>query len=74
MTLLIRPGDIDYEPNGETRLEVSGRVFRGEYYLYELLLKDGQRVFCVAPNHVDVAIGGELPVRFNLDQVVAFRR
>mgnify|MGYP001814059409 FL=1 len=74
LTLLIRPGDIDYEPNSETRLQVSGRVFRGEYYLYELLLKDGQRVFCVAPNHVDVAIGGELPVRFNLDQVVAFRR
>jgi iron(III) transport system ATP-binding protein len=74
LTLLIRPGDIDYEPNSDLRLEVSGKVFRGEHYLYELLLQDGQRLLCVAPSHVDVAIGSELPVRIKLDHAVVFRR
>jgi iron(III) transport system ATP-binding protein len=74
LELLIRPDDIEYAAESETRLEVAGKVFRGAHYLYELLLGDGQRVLCIAPSHVDVAEGGMLPVRFDLRHVVVFRR
>ena len=74
LELLIRPDDIEYSPHSETRLKVASKIFRGAHYLYELLLDDGQRVLCITPSHVDVALGGELPVRFNLQHVVVFRR
>jgi iron(III) transport system ATP-binding protein len=74
LVLLIRPEDIEYAPGSHLHLVVAGRVFRGASYLYELLLSDGQRALCLAPSDVDVAIGDKLPVRFNLQRVIAFRR
>jgi iron(III) transport system ATP-binding protein len=74
LELLVRPDDVEYAPDSGTRLKVAGRVFRGAHYLYELLLEDGQRVLCITPSHVDVGLDDELPVRFNLQHVVVFRR
>jgi len=72
LRLLLRHDDIAYEPNSETRLRVTAKAFRGAHYLYELELADGQRVPCLVPSHVDVAIGAELPIRFALRHVVIF--
>jgi iron(III) transport system ATP-binding protein len=74
LNLLVRPDDIEYDAYSDNRLLVAGRVFRGAHYLYELQLPDGQRLLCMTPSHVDVAVGDQLPVRFNLQHVVAFRR
>ena len=73
LKLLIRPDDIEYAPHSELRLKVASKAFRGAQYLYELALEDGQRVPCLTPSHVDVAVGGELPVHFDLRHVVVFR-
>ena len=73
LKLLIRPDDIEYVSHSELRLKVAGKAFRGAQYLYELALADGQRVPCLTPSHVDVAVGGELPVHFDLRHVVVFR-
>jgi len=72
LKLLVRPDDIEYAAHGGTQLVVTGKAFRGAHYLYELALPDGQRVPCLTPSHVDIAVGGTLPVTFNLRHVVVF--
>ncbi|MAC33583.1 MAG: iron ABC transporter ATP-binding protein [Haliea sp.] len=72
LRLLVRPDDVEYEENSRTRLRVVGKAFRGASYFYDLLLPDGQRVPCLTPSHIDVPLGGELPIRFNLQHVVVF--
>ena len=74
LVLLVRPDDIEYAPDSETQLEVTGKVFRGASYLYELQLEDGQRLLCITPSHIDIAVGASLPVKFKLQHVVAFPR
>lgn len=70
--LLIRPDDIEHDEHSAVRLPVTAKSFRGAHYLYELALPNGQRAPCITPSHIDVAIGVELPVRFNLQHVVVF--
>ena len=72
LRLLVRPDDIEYDEGSLTSLRVVHKAFRGASYLYDLLLPDGQRVPCLTPSHVDVPLGGLLPVRFNLQHVVVF--
>ena len=66
----VRRIDVVFTEGARLRLRVSGRSFRGAENLYELALPDGQRVLCLTPSHVDVAVGGELPVEFQLRHVV----
>jgi iron(III) transport system ATP-binding protein len=72
LRLLVRPDDIEYDETSLTALRVVHKAFRGASYFYDLLLPDGQRVPCLTPSHVDVPLGGLLPVRFNLQHVVVF--
>ncbi|MDO8861192.1 ABC transporter ATP-binding protein [Haliea sp. E1-2-M8] len=72
LRLLVRPDDIEYEEGSHVSLRVVHKAFRGASYLYDLLLPDGQRVPCLTPSHVDIPLGGLLPVRFNLQHVVVF--
>ncbi|TXS92699.1 ABC transporter ATP-binding protein [Parahaliea maris] len=72
LRLLVRPDDIEYDEHSQLSLVVRGRSFRGAHYLYDLVLPDGQHVPCLAPSHIDVPPGGQLPVRFNLQHVVVF--
>jgi iron(III) transport system ATP-binding protein len=74
LKLLIRPDDVAYTPHSSTQLPVTGKAFRGAQYLYEVALPDGQRVPCLTPSHVDVAMGSALPVTFDLRHVVVFNR
>lgn len=71
--LLIRPDDIQYAEDSSLRLQVTARSFRGAQYLYELALPDGQRLLCLVPSHVDVAVGSSLPVAFDLRHAVTFQ-
>ncbi|GAB3270684.1 ABC transporter ATP-binding protein [Parahaliea aestuarii] len=72
LRLLVRPDDIEFDELSQLSLAVCGKSFRGAHYLYDLQLPDGQHAPCLAPSHVDVAVGGHLPVRFNLQHVVVF--
>ena len=73
LRVLVRPEDIHYDEHSPVRLTVVGKSFRGASFLYELALADGQRVFCFVPGHVDIAIGEDLPVRFDLRHAVNFQ-
>ena len=70
--LLVRPDDIAYDENSDTKLAIVSKSFLGPNYLYELALKDGQRVPCLTHSHIDIPVGKELPVRFDLRHVVIF--
>ena len=73
LKLLIRPDDVIPRDTGNLRLPVRNRAFRGAEYLYELELPDGQSFSCLAPSHVDVAVGETLAVEFDLQHLVVFR-
>ena len=70
--LLVRPDDIAYDETSDTKLAIVSKSFLGPNYLYELALKDGQRVPCLTHSHIDIPVGNELPVRFDLRHVVIF--
>jgi iron(III) transport system ATP-binding protein len=70
--LLVRPDDIAYDDTSDTKLSIVSKSFLGPNYLYELALEDGQRVPCLTHSHVDIPVGDELPVRFDLRHVVIF--
>jgi iron(III) transport system ATP-binding protein len=70
--LLVRPDDIQYAEHSTLQLAVTGKSFRGAQFLYELALPDGQRVLCLTPSHVDVAIGNTLAVGVDLRHAVVF--
>lgn len=70
--LLVRPDDIQYAEHGPLHLRIIGKSFRGAQYLYQLALPDGQAVQCLAPSHVDEAMGSTLPVVADLSHVVVF--
>jgi iron(III) transport system ATP-binding protein len=72
LRLLVRPDDVEHDEGSNISLRVVHKAFRGASYLYDLLLPDGQRVPCLTPSHVDIPLGGMLPVRFNLQHVVVF--
>ena len=72
LKLLVRPDDVAYDERSSLRLPVVDRTFRGAQYLYGLALPDGQRISCLTPSHVDVPVGSELPVEFQLQHVVVF--
>ena len=70
--LLVRPDDIAYDDTSDTKLSIVSKSFLGPNYLYELALEDGQRVPCLTHSHIDIPVGDELPVRFDLRHVVIF--
>jgi iron(III) transport system ATP-binding protein len=70
--VLVRPEDVTHDADSPLRLQVAGKSFRGSSILYELSLPDGQRVACLTPSHVEVSVGEELPVCFDLRHSVIF--
>ena len=70
--LLVRPDDIAFDESSKTKLKVVSKSFLGPNYLYDLALEDGQTVPCLTHSHIDVDVGDELPVKFDLRHVVIF--
>ena len=70
--LLVRPDDVRHDPHGQHALEVVSRSFRGDHFLYELLLPDGQRIPCTTQSHVLIEPGARMPVAFDLRHLIVF--
>tara|TARA_Y100000991_G_scaffold215092_1_gene204459 strand:+ start:1354 stop:2397 length:1044 start_codon:yes stop_codon:yes gene_type:complete len=70
--LLVRPDDIAFDALSDTKLKIVSKSFLGPNYLYNLSLDDGQTVPCLTHSHIDIDIGEELPVKFDLRHVVIF--
>ena len=68
----MRPDDRAFDEGSETKLKIVSKSFLGTNYLYNLALEDGQTVPCLTHSHIDIAVGDQLPVKFDLRHVVIF--
>ena len=48
------------------------KKFRGSDFLYELELKDKQKIFCYAPSHHNHEINEVIGITLNLDHLIIF--
>ena len=71
--LLIRPDDIIHDDDSLFSAKVTEKTFRGSDFLYELELKDGQRIFCYAPSHHNHQVNEVIGIKLNLDHLVIFK-
>ena len=70
--LLIRPDDIIHDDNSLFFAKVTEKTFRGSDFLYELELKDGQKIFCYAPSHHNHQVNEVIGIKLDLDHLVIF--
>ena len=70
--LLIRPDDIIHDDNSLFSAKVTEKPFRGSDFLYELELKDGQKIFCYAPSHHNHQVNEVIGIKLDLDHLVIF--
>jgi len=70
--LLIRPDDIIHDDDSLFSAKVTGKTFRGSDFLYELELKDGQKIFCFAPSHHNHQVNEVIGIKLDLDHLVIF--
>jgi iron(III) transport system ATP-binding protein len=70
--VLIRPDDIIYDPGGDQKLEVISKSFQGAQTLYMLLSKNEMPLLALFPSNENFGVGEKVPVRFEVDHVVAY--
>lgn len=70
--VLVRPDDIQHDDCSPRQATVIDRAFRGSHFLYTLRLKSGAEVLCLTPSHHDHAIGADLGIRLEIDDLVVF--
>ena len=70
--LLIRPDDIIHDDDSLFSATVTEKTFRGSDFLYELELKDGQKIFCYAPSHHNHQVNEVIGIKLDLDHLVIF--
>ncbi len=70
--VLIRPDNLVYDESSPSRATLVERGFRGAKFLYTLRLPSGTEVLCLVPSHHRDAIGEEIRVRLQADQLVVF--
>jgi iron(III) transport system ATP-binding protein len=72
LDLLIRPDDIIHDDDSLFSAKVTEKTFRGSDFLYELELKDGQKIFCYAPSHHNHQVNEVIGIKLDLDHLVIF--
>ncbi|CAM3659058.1 ABC transporter ATP-binding protein [Rheinheimera salexigens] len=70
--VLIRPDDIVHDDSSPVTAAVVEKTFRGSHILYQLKLKSGEQVQCLALSHHNHAIGEDIGIRLDLDHLVLF--
>ena len=70
--LLILPDDIIHDDDSLFSAKVTEKTFRGSDFLYELELKDGQKIFCFAPSHHNHQVNEVIGIKLDLDHLVIF--
>ncbi len=72
--LLVRPDDILHDDTSPTRATVIAKDFRGADHLYTLRMPGSTRLLCLAPSHLNHAVGEEFGVRLKLDHLMIFEQ
>ena len=70
--LLVRPDDIQPDPDGPLECVITARSFRGTETLYTLRLSDGTAVLSRFPSHMDHAPGERVRVRVDAEHLIIF--
>ncbi len=72
--LLVRPDDIIHDDDSEMAAKIKNKAFRGESYLYTLVLPSGNEILSLVPSHHNHAIGEYLGIKLEIDHLVYFER
>ncbi len=72
--LLIRPDDIIHDDASKMTAKIRKKAFRGESYLYTLVLPSGSEILSLVPSHHNHAIGEDLGIKLEIDHLVCFDR
>ncbi len=72
LSVLVRPDDIVHDDDSSWQATVVTKQFRGAEFLYQLALKNGETVHCLAPSHHDHRIGEAIGIRVDMQHTVAF--
>jgi iron(III) transport system ATP-binding protein len=70
--LLVRPDDIIHDDHSKMTARIRKKVFRGESYLYTLVLPSGNEILSLVPSHHNHAIGEDLGIKLDIDHLVYF--
>ena len=70
--LLVRPDDIIHDDDSPMSAKIVRKVFRGENYLYTLVLPSGQEILSLVPSHHNHDIGENLGIILEIDHLVYF--
>lgn len=70
--MLVRPDDLVPDDDGDLKLEVVDKAFRGAEYLYTLKLDDGTEVLSLMPSHHNHPVGARIGVRLDIGHLVVF--
>lgn len=70
--VLIRPDDIIHDDDSSRAAKIKKRAFRGENYLYTLVLPSGAEILSLVPSHHNHAVGEYLGIKLAIDHLVVF--
>ena len=70
--VLIRPDDIIHDDDSPRAAKIKKRAFRGENYLYTLVLPSGAELLSLVPSHHNHAVGEDLGIKLAIDHLVVF--
>jgi iron(III) transport system ATP-binding protein len=70
--LLIRPDDIVHDDESKLTARIKKKAFRGESYLYTLVLQSGNEILSMVPSHHNHTIGEDLGIKLEIDHLVYF--
>ncbi len=70
--LLVRPDDIIHDDDSQMTAKIRKKAFRGESYLYTLMLPSGNQLLSLVPSHHNHAIGEDLGIKLEIDHLVYF--
>ncbi len=70
--VLLRPDDIQPDPEGGIEATVTARAFQGAWTLYTLRLTTGAELLSLFPSHRDHHPGERVRVRATVDHLIAF--
>ena len=70
--VLLRPDDIQPDPDSDIHATVIGRAFKGAEILYSLRLPTGSAVLSLFPSHLNHDEGERVGIRVAADHLVAF--
>jgi iron(III) transport system ATP-binding protein len=72
--VLLRPDDVVISEQGEFRVEVIDRAFKGAETLYTVRLATGEEILSLVPSHVDLRVGQGTGISLAVDHLILFQK